>query len=75
MLQQSTRTGDYKIYKKYAEKINDQTQKASTLRGLLQFKKRNSIAIEEVEPKEKIFKRFATGAMSFGSISYEFSIA
>ncbi len=63
--------GDYSIYKKYAEKINDQTKKAATLRGLLQFKKRNSISIEEVEPKENIFKRFATGAMSFGSISHE----
>lgn len=71
LLQQSTRDDDYQLYKKYAEKINDQSEKALTLRGLLQFKKRNSISIEEVEPKEKIFKRFATGAMSFGSISYE----
>ena len=71
LLQQSTRTGDYQLYKKYAEKINNQAEKAATLRGLLRFKKRNSIAIEEVEPKEKIFKRFATGAMSFGSISFE----
>jgi glutamate synthase (NADPH/NADH) large chain len=71
LLQQSTRTGDYQLYKEYAEKINNQTRKAATLRGLLSFKKRNSIAIEEVEPKEKIFKRFATGAMSFGSISFE----
>ncbi|MCG8310005.1 MAG: glutamate synthase large subunit [Cytophagales bacterium] len=71
LLQQSTKTGDYRLYKQYAEKINDQTEKASTLRGLLKFKKRNSVSIEEVEPKEKIFKRFATGAMSFGSISFE----
>jgi glutamate synthase (NADPH/NADH) large chain len=71
LLQQSTRTGDYQLYKAYAKLINDQTQKAATLRGLLKFKKRNSIAIEEVEPKEKIFRRFATGAMSFGSISHE----
>jgi len=71
LLQESTRTGDYQQYKLYAEKINNQTRKAATLRGLLEFKKRNSIAIEEVEPKEKIFKRFATGAMSFGSISHE----
>jgi glutamate synthase (NADPH/NADH) large chain len=70
-LQQATRKGDYQIYKQYAEKINDQTQHAATLRGLLKFRKRNSISIEEVEPKEKIFRRFATGAMSFGSISYE----
>jgi glutamate synthase (NADPH) large chain len=71
LLQQSTRKGDYKLYKEYAQKINDQSEKAITLRSLFKFKKRNSIAIEEVEPKEKIFKRFATGAMSFGSISHE----
>lgn len=71
LLQKATRAGDYKIYKEYAKKINDQSVKAVTLRGLFTFKKRNSIAIEEVEPKEKIFKRFATGAMSFGSISHE----
>lgn len=71
LLQQATRKGDYQIYKKYADKINDQTEKAATLRGLLDFKKRNSIALEEVEPKENIFRRFATGAMSFGSISHE----
>lgn len=71
LLQQATRNGNYQIYKQYAEKINDQTKKAVTLRGLLKFKKRNSISLEEVEPKENIFKRFATGAMSFGSISHE----
>ena len=71
LLQQATRKGDYQIYKQYAEMINDQTKKAATLRGLLKFKKRNSISLEEVEPKENIFKRFATGAMSFGSISHE----
>ncbi len=71
LLQQSTRRGDYQLFKKYSEKVNDQTIQAATLRGLLQFKKRNSVRIEEVEPKEKIFKRFASGAMSFGSISHE----
>ena len=71
LLQQATRKGDYQIYKQYAEMINDQTKKTATLRGLLKFKKRNSISLEEVEPKENIFKRFATGAMSFGSISHE----
>ena len=71
LLQQSTRRSDYQLFKKYSEKVNDQTVKAATLRGMLQFKKRNSITLEEVEPKEKIFKRFASGAMSFGSISYE----
>lgn len=71
LLQKSTQLGDYKIYKKFAEKINNQTKDAVTLRGLLEFKKRISIPIDEVEPAETIMKRFATGAMSFGSISHE----
>lgn len=72
LLQHSTRLNDYATYKKYAKLVNDQTQKAATLRGLLQFKKlKPSIPIEEVEPAESILKRFATGAMSFGSISWE----
>ncbi len=71
LLQRATRNQDYKLYMDYAKLINDQTKNAATLRGLLKFRKRNSIPIEEVEPKESIFKRFATGAMSFGSISYE----
>lgn len=72
LLQYSTRMNDYAIYKKYAKLVNDQTEKAYTLRGLLQFKhKRPAIPIEEVEPAENIYRRFATGAMSFGSISHE----
>ena len=70
-LQYSTRTGDYKLYKKYANLVNDQVEKACTLRGLFQFRKGKSIPIEQVEPVEKIMKRFATGAMSFGSLSHE----
>src|SRR5690606_12441683 len=50
---------------------NDQTRNTLTLRGMFEFKKRNSVPLEEVEPVEDIMKRFATGAMSFGSISYE----
>ena len=72
LLQYSTRMNDYATYKKYSKLVNDQTQKAATLRGLLEFKKlRPSLKIEEVEPAEVILKRFATGAMSFGSISWE----
>ncbi len=71
LLQYSTRKGDYKIFKKYSALINDQTEKALTLRGLLAFRKGQSIPMEEVEPIESILKRFATGAMSFGSISHE----
>ena len=71
LLQQSTRTNDYQLFKKYSKLIDDQTQKALTLRGMTRLKKGNPIPIEEVEPIENIFKRFATGAMSFGSISWE----
>ncbi len=71
LLQQSTKLNDYNLFKKYSKLIDDQSQKAMTLRGLMQFKKGNAIPIEEVEPVESIFKRFATGAMSFGSISWE----
>ncbi len=72
LLQHSTKTGDYQVYKKYAKMINDQTQKACSLRGLLEFKKdREPIPLDQVESIENIFTRFATGAMSFGSISHE----
>ncbi|SDK28813.1 glutamate synthase (NADPH/NADH) large chain [Catalinimonas alkaloidigena] len=72
LLQHSTRSNKYDIYKKYARAINEQVEKACTLRGLLEFKAdRTSIPIDEVEPAENIYKRFATGAMSFGSISHE----
>ena len=71
LLQQSTKTNDYGLFKKYSKLIDDQSQKAMTLRGLMQFKKGQPIPIEEVEPVESIFQRFATGAMSFGSISWE----
>ncbi|WP_236977954.1 glutamate synthase large subunit [Membranihabitans maritimus] len=71
LLQTSTRKGDYKIFKKYSSLINDQSEQAMTLRGLLDFRKGSPIAIDEVEPVENILKRFATGAMSFGSISFE----
>ncbi len=70
-LQRSTKNNDYTLYKKYANEINDQTQKAATLRGLLDFTGQEPISLAEVEPAENIYKRFATGAMSFGSISHE----
>jgi len=71
LLQQSTKTNSYELFKKYSKLIDDQSHKALTLRGLLRFKKGTPVPIEEVEPIESIFKRFATGAMSFGSISWE----
>lgn len=72
LLQYSTRMNDYSIFKKYSKLVNEQGEKAATLRSLFKFKKnRPSISIDEVEPAENIYKRFATGAMSFGSISWE----
>ncbi len=71
LLQHCTKTNNYDTYKKYAKIINDQLEQACTLRGLMEFRKGNPIPIEEVEPIEKIMKRFVTGAMSFGSISHE----
>ncbi|HRB80332.1 MAG TPA: glutamate synthase large subunit, partial [Niabella sp.] len=72
LLQHSTKMNDYNVFKKYTQAINDQSQKAITLRSLFDFKRsRPSISIDEVEPAENIYKRFATGAMSFGSISWE----
>ncbi|AYD47917.1 glutamate synthase large subunit [Arachidicoccus soli] len=72
LLQYSTKMNDYSIYKKYAKLINEQGKKAVTLRSLFSLNpNRPSISIEEVEPAENIYKRFATGAMSFGSISWE----
>ena len=72
LLQYSTRMNDYSTFKKYSKLVNDQSEKAATLRSLFEFTyNRPSISIDEVEPAENIYKRFATGAMSFGSISWE----
>lgn len=71
LLQHSTKTNNYSQFKKYSAKINEQSTDPLTLRGLFEFKKRNAVPLDEVEPVEEILKRFATGAMSFGSISHE----
>lgn len=72
LLQHSTKTNDYATFKKYSKVVNDQADKACTLRSQFRFKRnRPSISIDEVEAAENIYKRFATGAMSFGSISWE----
>jgi glutamate synthase (NADPH/NADH) large chain len=72
LLQYSTRLNDYATFKKYSKLVNDQGEKACTLRSLFQFNpNRKPISIDEVESAESIYKRFATGAMSFGSISHE----
>ena len=72
LLQHSTKMNDYPTFKKYSKTVNDQTEKACTLRSLFDFKPtRPAISIDEVEPASGIYRRFATGAMSFGSISWE----
>ncbi len=72
LLQQACRNNDFETFKKYSALINNQKEAMFTLRGLLDFAKhRNAIPVEEVEPASEIMKRFATGAMSFGSISHE----
>jgi glutamate synthase domain-containing protein 2/glutamate synthase domain-containing protein 1/glutamate synthase domain-containing protein 3 len=68
-LQDATSENNQEYYKKYAQLINDQSANPTTLRSLLKFKKTDAIPLNEVEPAEDIMKRFATGAMSFGSIS------
>ncbi|MDT0358826.1 MULTISPECIES: glutamate synthase-related protein [Herbaspirillum] len=72
-LQHSTRSNSYNTYKEYAQIINDQSKRHMTLRGLFEFKidPSKAISIDEVEPAKEIVKRFATGAMSLGSISTE----
>jgi len=72
-LQHATRANNFSTYKEYAQLINDQTRRHLTLRGLFEFKidRDKAIPIEEVESAKDIVKRFATGAMSLGSISTE----
>ena len=72
-LQHSTRTNSFQTFKDYTRIINDQSKRHMTLRGLFEFRidPAKSIPIEEVEPAKEIVKRFATGAMSLGSISTE----
>jgi glutamate synthase (NADPH/NADH) large chain len=72
-LQHSVRAGQFDTYKEYAQLINDQSKRHMTLRGLFEFRvdPAKAIALEEVEPASEIVKRFATGAMSLGSISTE----
>ena len=71
-LQHSTRSGQYKVFKEYTKLVDDQSTRLATLRGLLELKlAAQPIPIDEVESAERIIKRFATGAMSYGSISKE----
>lgn len=71
-LQNATRTNKFDTYKEYAKLINDQARRYKTLRGLFEIKSvGNAIPLEQVESAKEIVKRFATGAMSLGSISTE----
>jgi glutamate synthase domain-containing protein 2/glutamate synthase domain-containing protein 1/glutamate synthase domain-containing protein 3 len=72
-LQHSVRANRFDTYREYAQLINDQSRRHMTLRGLFEFRvdPAKAIAIDEVEPAAEIVKRFATGAMSLGSISTE----
>ena len=72
-LQHSTRANNWNTYKEYAQLINDQSKRHMTLRGLFEFRidPARAIPVDEVESAREIVKRFATGAMSLGSISTE----
>ncbi|MGI9155596.1 MAG: glutamate synthase large subunit, partial [Marmoricola sp.] len=75
-LQHATREGRYDVFKQYTSRVDEQSERLMTLRGMFRFKDsgesgRESVAIDEVEPVESIVKRFSTGAMSYGSISQE----
>jgi glutamate synthase (ferredoxin) len=71
-LQHATRSGQYAIFKEYTTLVDDQSRKHATLRGLLDMvPAAEPVPIDEVEPVESIVRRFATGAMSYGSISQE----
>ncbi|MDQ2791586.1 MAG: glutamate synthase large subunit [Actinomycetota bacterium] len=73
LLQHSTRAGRYDVFKEYTRLVDDQSQRLMTLRGLFAFREglRSPVPIDEVEPVSEIVKRFATGAISYGSISKE----
>lgn len=71
-LQHSTRERRYDIFKQYTQRVDEQSERLMTLRGLFQFNSgREPVSIDEVEPVSEIVKRFSTGAMSYGSISQE----
>jgi glutamate synthase (NADPH/NADH) large chain len=70
-LQHAVRQNRFDTFEEYTELVDSQAKHFCTLRGLMQFHYQSSIPIEQVEPATEIVKRFATGAMSFGSISRE----
>lgn len=71
-LQHATRSGKFEIFREYTKLVDDQAEQLMTLRGMITFNSpREPIPVEDVEPVSEIVKRFATGAMSYGSISPE----
>jgi glutamate synthase (NADPH/NADH) large chain len=72
-LQHSTRAGKYDVYKKYTQRVDEQSERLMTLRGMFRFVTdvRPPVPLDEVEPVSAIVRRFSTGAMSYGSISQE----
>ncbi|OHC76141.1 MAG: glutamate synthase subunit alpha [Rhodospirillales bacterium RIFCSPLOWO2_12_FULL_58_28] len=71
-LQHACYSGDFEAFREFSKVINDRSKRLMNLRGLFEFNfGKNAIPLDEVEPIESIFKRFSTGAMSFGSISHE----
>ncbi|MFS0703042.1 glutamate synthase large subunit [Cellulomonas sp. 179-A 9B4 NHS] len=72
-LQHSTRTRQMDVFRQYTQRVDEQSERLMTLRGLLRFKDgvRPPVPVDEVEPVTEIVKRFQTGAMSYGSISAE----
>ncbi|MBT8224308.1 MAG: glutamate synthase large subunit [Dactylosporangium sp.] len=73
LLQHATRTGSYELFRRYSSAVNALTTRTGALRGLFELRTgaRPAVPLDEVEPVEAIVKRFATGAMSYGSISAE----
>ncbi|MEK9751858.1 MAG: glutamate synthase-related protein, partial [Rhodospirillaceae bacterium] len=72
LLQHAVRSGNYEGFKRFTARVNDQSTKLRNLRGLFKLKRAGvAVPLDEVEPASAIVKRFATGAMSFGSISWE----
>jgi glutamate synthase (NADPH/NADH) large chain len=70
-MQHAVRDGNFQTFEEYTDLMNEQNRHICTLRGLFEFKSGSPIPLEDVEPASEIVKRFATGAMSFGSISKE----